>query len=257
MSLFWSVVVACASIYVFLAFVFPYAAMWIAGSENALPVPAALIAIFMALTIVGALIHVSTDDDRLREFLDPVVRLLRGWDRSEGYSTRAVARLAVLTAFPLLVGWVVYGAAAPDTRTPSLLRIQHPTMPGRYENLTNPFADVDEATRAQYIEEGTTLYQVNCRPCHGTKADGAGPMARGLRLKPADFQDAGTIGTVVVSYAFWRIKEGGRGLPMAASPWDSAMPAWKDELSDEEIWKIVMAEYAIAGREPRKPESHE
>ena len=82
-------------------------------------------------------------------------------------------------------------------------------------------------------------------------------MARGLRLKPADFQDPGTIGTVVESYAFWRIKEGGRGLPMAASPWDSAMPAWKDELSDEEIWKIVMAEYAIAGREPRKPESHE
>jgi hypothetical protein len=35
------------------------------------------------------------------------------------------------------------------------------------------------------------------------------------------------------------------------------MPAWKDELSDEEIWKIIVAEYDTAGVEPRKPEKLE
>ncbi len=40
-----------------------------------------------------------------------------------------------------------------------------------------------------------------------------------------------------------------------ASPWDSAMPSWKDDLTDEEIWKIILAKYDTAGVEPRKPET--
>ena len=82
-------------------------------------------------------------------------------------------------------------------------------------------------------------------------------MEWGFRLKPVDFRDPGTIGTLVEPYAFWRIKEGGPGLPPEASPWDSAMPLWKDELTDEEIWKIILAEYDTAGVEPRKPEKLE
>ena len=35
------------------------------------------------------------------------------------------------------------------------------------------------------------------------------------------------------------------------------MPAWKDELTEEDVWKIIMAEYRIAGTEPRKPEGEE
>jgi hypothetical protein len=104
------------------------------------------------------------------------------------------------------------------------------------------------------IEEGRILYQKNCRPCHGTPAHGQGPMARGFRLRPADFTDPGTIATLVENYPFWRIQKGGIGLPNAATPWDSAMPRWEGELTDEEIWKIIMAEYQIAGKEPRKPE---
>jgi len=82
-------------------------------------------------------------------------------------------------------------------------------------------------------------------------------MATGFRLRPANFRDPGTIATVVEAYAFWRIKEGGRGLPNESSPWDSAMPRWKDELPDDDIWKIVLAEYELADVEPRKPEKLE
>jgi hypothetical protein len=82
-------------------------------------------------------------------------------------------------------------------------------------------------------------------------------MAPALPLKPANFRDPGTIATVVESYAFWRVQEGGRGLPTVATPWDSAMPVWKNDLKEEEIWKILLAEYATAGVEPRKPEKLE
>jgi mono/diheme cytochrome c family protein len=66
-----------------------------------------------------------------------------------------------------------------------------------------------------YTMEGRSLFQVNCRPCHGSKADGNGPMACGFRLRPSNFTDPGTIATVVEQYVFWRIREGGRVCP----PW--------------------------------------
>jgi len=79
-------------------------------------------------------------------------------------------------------------------------------------------------------------------------------MAGGFRLRPANFTDPGTIATVIEAYVFWRVKEGGRGLPVESTPWDSAMPTWKHELTDEQIWKIILAEYNTAGTEPRIPE---
>lgn len=257
--LFWSSLTAWVAIYLLLEYLFPYLSMSIMGSENPLSVPAALMVMFMALTTVGIFIHISLDDDRLREFIRPAVQFFKGYsgEKVGPHTAKGIARMIVLTVFPLLAGWLVYVQASPGIRTPTLLRIQHPTIPGRYEKLENPFGNADAQTRARYIQEGRILYQINCRPCHGTKADGNGPMARGFRLKPADFTDPGTIATVVEAYVFWRIEEGGPGLPQEASPWDSAMPAWKGELSDEEIWKIIMAEYETAGVEPRKPEGPE
>ena len=79
-------------------------------------------------------------------------------------------------------------------------------------------------------------------------------MAYGFELKPANFRSEDTIVTVIEAYAFWRVKEGGPALPSEGHPWRSAMPAWKDELTDEQIWKIIAAEYDIAGVEPRRPE---
>ena len=202
---------------------------------------------FILLTLLGAIVYITMNDNKLQEFLYPILKLLRG----EGNSS---IRWAVLILFPLLIGWIVYNRASPSLKTPTTLRMQHPTIPQAYVKLENPYRKADPELRTKAIEEGIILYQKNCRPCHGTKAAGAGPMARGFRLKPANFRDPGTIATVVESYAFWRIKEGGIGLPPEASPWDSSMPSWKDELTDDEIWKIILAEYYTAGVEPRIPE---
>jgi mono/diheme cytochrome c family protein len=76
-------------------------------------------------------------------------------------------------------------------------------------------------------------------------------------LRPINFTDPGTIATVVENFAFWRIKEGGPGLPNVSTPWDSAMPAWKDVLTDTQIWKIIMGEYVTAGVMARQREEIE
>jgi mono/diheme cytochrome c family protein len=117
-----------------------------------------------------------------------------------------------------------------------------------------------EAMRAsaferKVIEEGRILFAKNCRPCHGMKATGDGPMARGLLREPADLTGVETIATLVEGAVFWRVKTGGIALPYEGGPWESAMPPWGEEdLTDDEIWKIIMAEYDIAGNRPREPE---
>jgi len=117
-----------------------------------------------------------------------------------------------------------------------------------------------ETGRAALIEknlfEGRALYAMNCRPCHGDSVAGDGPMADGFKLRPINFADNGTIETIVEGYTFWRVANGGPGLPTEATPWDSAMPEWKLSLTEEQRWKIIMAEYDLANKTPRIPEAH-
>lgn len=118
-----------------------------------------------------------------------------------------------------------------------------------------------ETARAALIEkslfEGRALYAMNCRPCHGDSVSGDGPMADGFKLRPINFTDNGTIETIVEGYTFWRVSTGGPGLPVEATPWDSAMPTWNLSLTEDERWKIIMAEYDLSQKTPRIPEKHE
>jgi mono/diheme cytochrome c family protein len=117
-----------------------------------------------------------------------------------------------------------------------------------------------ETAKAALLEknlfEGRALYAMNCRPCHGDSVAGDGPMADGFKLRPINFTDNGTIETIVEGYTFWRVGNGGPGLPTEATPWDSAMPEWKLNLTEEERWKIILAEYDLAQKTPRIPEGH-
>ena len=259
LPLFWTVVLTVAGTYLLLQLGVPYASMLIAGRSNPLPVPGALMGIYVALILVGVFVYLAADEARLKEFWSPVETLLRGRDaavvQTLGDRVFNIARWGVLVVVPLGAGWVVYSSAAPSSTPPTALRIQHPTIPFAYEKLTNPYRNPDGTVDPAIIEEGRVLFQINCRPCHGTPADGQGPMAYGFGLKPANFRSEDTIATVIEAYAFWRIKEGGLGLPVEGSPWDSAMPSWKDELTDDQIWKIIAAEYNTAGVEPRRPET--
>jgi mono/diheme cytochrome c family protein len=104
---------------------------------------------------------------------------------------------------------------------------ERPPVPAEYSGKTNPF-DTDTAAS----ETGETIFQTNCASCHGTKGQGDGPAAVSLTPKPQNLaENEENLGD---DYLYWRISEGG-----LMDPFNSAMPAWKDILSEEKIWQIV------------------
>lgn len=272
LSLFWWTIISTIGLYILLEYILPYLSMMLAGSQNPLPLPAAAMFMYLLLILMGVFIYVTSSEERLGEFLSPIIRFLKGGQ----IGPWGWVRIGTLIAVPIFSAWIAYAQTIPKMEISAGIRIQHPTMPGQFEKLNNPFRNstdkmvedfmekenlknvsIEEGRKSlikKYVEEGIVLYQKNCRPCHGVAAGGDGPMARAFRLKPANFRDPGTIATVVEPFAFWRASEGAPGLPNEATSWDSIMPAWKNDLTKEEIWKIVMAEYDISGTEPRIPE---
>lgn len=224
-------------------------AMLVTGRDLPLPVPSTAFMMYMGAATVGILVAVSSNDDWLRRAGTPVIEFLRG---ARGHR---VLRLAVLFgALPALVAWTVLSRYLPTVDPPVESRQAHPSI-AYDEDAQNPYRDETGAADPDALKEGREQFAKNCRPCHGMRADGVGPMARGFRLRPANFHDPGTIATLVEPYALERVRSGGIGLPANGSPWDSAMPRWKDDLDDDVIWKILLAEYEIGEVNPRVPES--
>jgi len=50
---------------------------------------------------------------------------------------------------------------------------------------------------------------------------------------------------------FWRVAKGWTGLPAGATPWDSAMPAFENLLTQDQIWKVILYIYDATGNKPR------
>lgn len=220
------------------------------GVESA-PVPKSLIFQYMALAAVGVLIFVSRDEHNWELFKEPLHRTLIDPDRK-------VLRGAILALAPLLVGWLAYTQARPRVGAAAQLRSIHPAPPARITfrgrpmeitGLENPLRH--EGNLDDHYLEGRRVYYQNCLPCHGDLLDGQGHFAHGFNPVPLAFDDPGTIAQLTESFVFWRIAKGGRGLPREGTPWNSAMPAWEDYLTEEEIWAVIIFLYEQSGWEPR------
>lgn len=222
-------------------------AMVFTGRDLPLPVPSVAFAMYMGAALVGILVAASSNDVWLARFTEPIVAYLR---RKGSWVHKAV----LYGLLPALVSGIVLLRLTANASAPVESRQAHPSI-SYDEDAVSPYrtgAEVDP----EALKEGREEFAKNCRPCHGMRADGVGPMARGFRLRPANFHDPGTIATLVEPYALQRVRDGGIGLPPNGSPWDSAMPRWKDDFEDDDIiWKILLAEYEIAGVNPRVPES--
>ena len=175
-----------------------------------------------------------------------------------GPALKFLLQKLLFIAFPLLVGWFVYSWAIPGVASPVELRIQHPTLPQEYEKQNNPYREKDPETQRRCKSKRVRFSSRRIVvPVMVQRRMVTGLFANSFRLRPINFQDPGTIATVVDNYVFWRIKEGAPGLPTESTPWDSAMPSWKDDLKDDEVWKIIMGEYDTAGVLPRQREKAE
>jgi mono/diheme cytochrome c family protein len=113
---------------------------------------------------------------------------------------------------------------------------QHPwweTPPAEYANA--------RSTRwgdAAAVARGQQLFQTYCILCHGIDGRGTGIAAKGLPHPPADlrhhFHRAPGDGD---AYLFWRVSEGGQVEPFKSS--QSAMPAFKTVLSEDQRWDVL------------------
>ena len=108
----------------------------------------------------------------------------------------------------------------------------HWNAPAEATALVNPIA-----VEANSIQRGRNLFVNNCASCHGNSGRGDGPISKALTPKPADLVVMAP--THPAGDFYWKIQTG-RG----------AMPAWKDTLSENQIWDVVNYIKSLGKTEP-------
>ncbi len=113
-------------------------------------------------------------------------------------------------------------------------------------SLKNPYQK-GSSKYPEHLEEGAEVYFRNCYLCHGDLLDGKGVFGDRFFPPPANFRHpANGVIYKPQAYAYWRIMKGGAGLPEKLNPWDSAMPAWEDQLTETEVWEVIAFIYETA-----------
>ncbi|MEX2572187.1 MAG: cytochrome c [Gemmatimonadota bacterium] len=219
------------------------------------PVPDSVVLQYMATVLVAVLLYVSADEGRWREFKEPMQVVMTSPDKR-------AARTALLIAIPVFIGVLTFLQVRPTVAAPPSLRSIHPAPPSQItfrgetivlDGLANPLRS--EGDMAAHLETGKRVYYQNCMACHGDALDGNGHYADAFSPRPLEFGGS-TIAQLTESFVFWRISKGGPGLPREGAPWNSAMPAWEEMLTEDEIWAVTMFLYEQAGVSPRTWEEH-
>lgn len=215
------------------------------------PAPDSVVFQYMLTVLLGVLIWVSDSEERWRAFKRPIQRVLVE-------EKRKPIRVALLVLVPALVAFVAFDQARPSLSAPPSFRAIHPAPPGSisFRGRTIPITGLENPLRHEgdldgHYEEGKRIYYRNCLACHGDLLDGQGPYGPAFNPAPLSFQDVGTIQQLTESYVFWRIAKGGAGLPNEGGPWNSAMPAWEEFLTEDEIWAVTIFLYEQADKTPR------
>jgi mono/diheme cytochrome c family protein len=163
---------------------------------------------------------------------DPAMRAMPGMDMSGGVrlqaATASTAKNAIHATPPKAVtyNWNVI------------------TLPG----LVNPLRT--EGSFDANVLEGKRVYFQNCVACHGPALDGKGRFANALTASPRQLTDPMFLPMHPEGYVFWRIAKGGWALPSLMEPWNSAMPAFEDILTEKEIWAVILFLYEQQGFKP-------
>lgn len=113
--------------------------------------------------------------------------------------------------------------------------------------MTHWMAPADEAAKQNpvpaspdSIQQGKQLFRLNCIPCHGVKADGAGIGANMFHPGPSNL--LAMSGTHPDGDFAYKIRNGRR-----------AMPAWINVLDEKQIWHLVNYIQSLHLPEPSLP----
>lgn len=123
-------------------------------------------------------------------------------------------------------------------------RSQH-MGPGQRQRMMRHWTFMNEGVPAAYrgarssvpmtpevVAAGGTLYAANCAACHGATGMGDGEAAQSLSPSPALLSHMVSMPMAVDEYLLWAVSEGGVAF-------STQMPAFKDTLSQDEIWKVI------------------
>lgn len=94
--------------------------------------------------------------------------------------------------------------------------------PGTYADPTVPYT-------AESIKRGHVAFQANCVGCHGVTGEGKGPMAKDLKVPPADLT-APHVGTHTLGDIFHWLTFGGQS---------GVMPGFSEQLEPDDRWDII------------------
>lgn len=103
----------------------------------------------------------------------------------------------------------------------------HVGVPRQYENARSTITHSPGT-----IAHGGKLYSEHCASCHGANGLGDGEAGKSLTPSPALLAYMIQRPIAVDEYLLWTVSEGGVSLR-------TEMPAFKDVLTQDEIWKIV------------------
>ena len=141
--------------------------------------------------------------------------------------------------------------------TPAILKLE---LTGNHDETVWGAEEVETENPEEFrtrVENGRQVYYENCVFCHGDNLSGNGMFVHGLDPLPTNFADGATIANLRETFLFWRIAKGGPGLPEEGAPWATAMPAWEQFLSEEEMWEVILFLYDFTGERPRATEEGE
>ena len=100
-------------------------------------------------------------------------------------------------------------------------------VPQDYRGARNPFS-----FSAETVAAGAKVYTENCAACHGDRGLGDGEAGRDLSPSPALLSYLVQMPMAVDEYLLWAISDGGNAF-------GTDMPAFKDTLTEDEIWKVI------------------
>lgn len=101
-------------------------------------------------------------------------------------------------------------------------------VPAPYDGLTNPLPRTRET-----LDRGATVYAENCASCHGPTGRGDGEAGRDLSPPPGNLAWLSRMPMVRWDpFMYWSVAEGG-------AQFGTAMPAFKDTLSSDDIWAVI------------------
>jgi mono/diheme cytochrome c family protein len=212
------------------------------------PIPVSVTKIYMGIASLALVAYIFAEEARLREVTGPLAAFM---------SERRYGPLlaVVVLAIPAFFAWQTYAGLTKAPVAPGFSRTVHPASPDAITvndedfNLitqNNPYRELettDPAAFQEHVQAGKNVYYENCFYCHGDTLAADGVFAHGLNPIPSDFTGPNVLPNFTESFFFWRISKGAPGLPEEGGPWDSAMPAWENFLSNEDMWNVILFLY--------------